>query len=114
MNELRDAVFRDIVTSIQVWTETGLSEVARKDQVPWWEANQDSWQDFASAIDSPERREQFERLVQHLLRGLAHSVLATIDGASASAEVGRVHLTGPDGRSLGEGLHEQFEGFLEP
>jgi hypothetical protein len=113
MSELRDAVFRDIATSIRVWTDTALTEIAQKDQAPWWEDDQESWQDFSTAIDGPERRAQFERLVEHLLRGLAHSLLATVDGASASAEVGRIHLTGPDGQSIGEGLHELFEGFLE-
>ena len=112
MTDLRDAVFRDFATSIRIWRDTALAEVSDRDRVPWWELDEESWQDFASAIDSPMRRAQLERLLEHLLRGLTHSLLATIDGASASAEVCRIHLTGPDGGSLGEGLHELFEDFL--
>ena len=73
-----------------------------------------------------EEREPFERLnaalegrVEDLrpvlaegMRGLLNSVLTTIDGGTASAEVGRVELTDADGRALAEGLHELFVDHL--
>lgn len=46
------------------------------------------------------------------MRGLINGVLTTIDGGTASAEVGRVELTDVDGHVLAEGLHERFVDYL--
>ena len=69
---------------------------------------------FSSAelVTQSQNVDQLENLIQHLLEGCVHSILATIDGASKSAETGRVQLVGPDGSSLGEGLHELFADYL--
>ncbi len=56
--------------------------------------------------------EAFASVVAEFVHVALHSALVTIDGGSASAEVGRVHLVDDAGESLGEGLHELFVDHL--
>lgn len=78
----------------------------------WWTDDEEGFRQFADLVTGSQNVDQLRALVRHLLEGCVHSLLATIDGASQSAEIGRIHLVGPDGSSLGEGLHELFTDYL--
>ena len=106
VNDLRDAVSDDFATAIDVWTREGIESLSPSHDL-WWADNEQGFRQFAEVVTTSQNVDQLKALIRHLLKGCVHSVLATIDGASRSAEIGRVHLVGPDG-SLGEGLHELF------
>jgi hypothetical protein len=55
------------------------------------------------------RTEDFEAYLEHMFRGLIHSVLADIDGAGSSADDGRqFRLVDNDGNDICPALHEYF------
>jgi hypothetical protein len=55
------------------------------------------------------RKEDLEAYLEHMLRGLIHSVLADIDGAGSSANDGRqFRLVDNDGNDVCPALHEYF------
>jgi hypothetical protein len=55
------------------------------------------------------RKEDLEAYLEHMFRGLIHSVLADIDGAGSSADNGRqFRLVGNDGEDICPSLHEYF------
>lgn len=54
-------------------------------------------------------KEDFEAYLEHMFRGLIHSVLADIDGAGSSADNGRqFRLVDNDGEDICPALHEHF------
>jgi hypothetical protein len=61
---------------------------------------------------SPEIRTDLEAVLYECFSGLAHSMLASIDGASQMADTAKIHLVDSDGEPISDALHEEFMAFL--
>jgi hypothetical protein len=88
-------------------------DLLRADDVDpaWWE-DPEAARRLGAALRDAGVADDFERVVRETLRSCIHSVLATIDGATALAERFRLDLVDEEGMSLGDELHEGFIAHL--
>lgn len=75
-----------------------------------WMDDRGPFERLNHALDG--RVDDLGRILAEGMRGLLNSVLTTLDGGTASAEIGQLVLTDSNGRDLGEGLHELFVDHL--
>jgi hypothetical protein len=111
--ELLKAFFGDLA-AVHAWTAGGVQELFGSDELPLWVGDRDrpALDRLRAAIKQAECQADLLAAVQLFVYIALHSVLVTIDGGSASAEVGRIYLVDETGQSLGEGLHELFVDYL--
>jgi len=104
------AFFEDLARAMDYWVDTVANTVADpQGSTPWME-EREPFERLNEALDG--RVDDLRPVLAEGMRGLLNSVLTTIDGGTASAEVGRVELTDADGRVLAEVLHELFVDHL--
>lgn len=65
-----------------------------------------------ASLHTSEQVAAFAATVELFVHNALHSALVTLDGGSASAEVGRVYLVDEDGAHAPDGLHEFFVDHL--
>ena len=97
------AVIRDHARTSAIDSFTG--------DIPVWPENIAAFERLRSKFDSDDVA-AVAAVIEDFVQVALHSVLVAIDGGTASAEVGRVHLVDAAGESLGEGLHELFVDHL--
>lgn len=110
---LASDIFEDVAAAIESWssaaaeatTVTGKNLQWVEDEAPY-RAMLDAFQ--RANVDTAAVKKVFDEC----LRGLAVSIFTVMDGGSAAAEKGRVYLVDQNGKRLGEGLHEEFVGYL--
>ena len=79
---------------------------------PAWPEHREAFERIRALLDSDDDVDALATVIQEFVHVALHSVLVTIDGGTASAEVGRVDLVDPEGETLGDGLHELFVDHL--
>ena len=106
-------LFEDIASSMDFWVDAASEALTNADSDLTWVEEQEPYQKLRGLlIDAEVNPEDIEKILKECLRGFAVSILTAIDGGTALAEKGRVHLVDSDGVGLGEGLHEEFVGYL--
>ena len=108
--QLLTAFFEDLARAMDYWIDTVAETVADPQASSPWMEEREPFERLHAALDG--RVDDLRPVLAEGMRGLLNSVLTTIDGGTASAEVGRVELTDADGRALAEGLHELFVDHL--
>ncbi|WP_136520614.1 hypothetical protein [Cellulomonas telluris] len=104
-SRLLAAFLEDLARAADGRVDTVVRGVTSPDDGPWMD-DPGPYRRLGEALDG--RTEDLRAVLAEAARGLLHSALAAVDGATASAEVGRVHLVDSDGRELAEVLHEAF------
>lgn len=108
--QLLTAFFEDLAQALDYWVDTVVQAVASpQDGTTWMEAREPV-ERLNEALGG--RVDELRPVLAEGMRGLLNSVLATIDGGTASADVGHLELTDADGRALAHGLHELFVDHL--
>lgn len=108
--QLLTAFFEDLAGAMDHWVDAVAKTVeAPQEGLPWME-DPGPFQRLSEALGG--RTEDLRAVLEEAMRGLLNSALTAIDGGTASAEIGRVELVGPDGQVLAEGLHELFVDHL--
>jgi hypothetical protein len=104
--ESREALLSDVATAVLSWTRSGT-------ELFWGRApsHQRGLSDAADALAtlSDQQRHAAVEALRYALSGLAHSLLVTLDGGAASCPT--LELRDPEGRSLGDALHEEWPDF---
>jgi hypothetical protein len=108
--QLLAAFFEDLARAMDYWVETVATTVEDPDASSPWMEDREPFERLHAALSG--RADDLRPVLAEGMRGLLNSVLSTIDGGTASAEVGRVGLTDAEGQALAEGLHELFVDYL--
>jgi len=104
-NELLTAVLEDLARGLDHWVDAVCTSVEAPDTGLPWMDDPEAFRRLGQELDGTD---DLRLVVSEGMRGLLHSVLTVLDGATLSAEVGRVRLVDDDGNLLAEGLHELF------
>jgi hypothetical protein len=108
--QLLTAFFEDLARAMDYWADTIARTLDDPPASSPWMEDREPLDRLSAKLDGS--TDDLRLVLSEGMRGLLNSVLATLDGATASAEVGRVALTDDQGRVLAEGLHELFVGHL--
>lgn len=108
----QELVFEDLARQLDSWIETAREATADPSADLIWASDPDAWRRLGKALRGSETTEEFVTALRETLLGFAHSVLVMIDGGTELAEQMTVDLTSSEGRSIGDGLHELFTGYL--
>lgn len=111
---MRDDVLRAVFEDLAVTRDHAAKSAASvlSGEIPMWVNNVEALELLRAALHTPEQVAAFAATVELLVDTALHSVLVTLDGGSASAEVGRVYLVDEDGAHAPDGLHEFFVDHL--
>lgn len=104
--QLRTAFFEDLARAMDYWVDTVAKTVEDPDASGTWMEERGPFERLHEVLG--DRAEYLRPVLAEGMRGLLNSVLTTIDGGTASAEVGVIELTNAEGEVLGVGLHELF------
>jgi len=105
--EAREALLADLGTSVLSWTKSLVDLLSSNAPIPDW--FDDELRQAVLEARRGEASTELEALgtvVSWCMGGLAHSFLVTLDGGSQRCPT--LDLQTPEGRSLGEALHEQW------
>lgn len=108
--ELLTAFFEDLAVAMGYWVETVATTVEDPGSSSPWMEDREPFDKLHMELSG--RTDELRQVLEEGMRGLLNSVLTTIDGGTASAEVGRIGLTNARGQILAEGLHELFVDHL--
>ena len=105
--------FEDLSTALDDWTRVAVeSTTSPKADLKWTESPV-PYQALQHAISSSGIDPSvLHQVFSECFRGFAVSMLTIVDGGTASAEKGRLHLVDSNQASLGEELHQDFVGYL--
>jgi hypothetical protein len=107
----RADIFEDIAVALQSWAATASKAITDNRTDLNWVEDEVPYRRLQQVLGTTD--EGFVRdVLSECLRGFAVSILSVLDGATASAEKGRVYLIDESGRKVGEALHSDFVGYL--
>ena len=106
-------LFEDIAASMDTWIEATSDALTTPGADLTWVEEQAPYQRLQHALtNAPLQEDDIKKVLAECLRGFAVSILTAVDGGTALAEKGRVYLVDGAGKSLGEGLHDDFVSHL--
>ena len=110
----KEAFFKDMAESLDYWTETTLSAITSDDDGTRSSEDSESFKNLQSILmKNGADKKDIEKMLFGCLRGVSHSFLNILDGATSISDDGRkVFLVDEKGQLLGEGLHHDFIGYL--
>jgi hypothetical protein len=103
----REALLTDLASSVRFWQAAARSALSNRSEVD--EELVGAVTHLRARLSDEDDAEAFDQVVLWVLSGLAHSLLVTLDGGSASCP--SLELRDPDSRSLGSALHEEWPEF---
>lgn len=109
----RNAFFEDLANAMDSWVKESVDAVVNEKADLLWTDREDCFkrlQEIFSENDA--EKTDVEQVFSECFRGLAVSFLTILDGGTALADTGRLYLVDEEGRSLGEGLHDDFVTYL--
>lgn len=112
-HELMTAFLEDLAQSMDYWVDTVVKAIEDPEGAIGLVGDPGPFQRLHAVLG--DHMDDLRIVLGEGMQGLLHSVLVTIDGGTASAELddGPVRLTDINGRDLPEGLHEWFSGHLD-
>ena len=109
--DLLRALFEDLASNQDGVADT-VREAITSPSLPSWVEDTEAVLTLRRCLTEPEQVDALARFVRDMVHTAQHSALVAIDGGSASAEVGRLHLTDEHGRTLDGALHELYVDYL--
>lgn len=111
---IKKAFFEDMATALDSWTETGVKAMTDVDADLKWTDKTESFKNLQSLlVENGANKEDIRNVLSEHLRGISHTFLNILDGATAISNNGRrIFLVDKDGDMVGEGLHHDFIGHL--
>lgn len=108
MDDIHRALFEDFARHLDDWTAQAERVITEgTDRVSGFSDVKDSVQLLQSTL-TPEQRDAVRALCFTSMSGLLHSVMLTLDGATALADSYTVSTVASDGDALGPGLNEML------
>ena len=106
--------FEDVASALDHWTSVAVESVTNPLANLAWVDEEMPFRKLASILkNSGAAEEDVHQIFGEVLRGLTVSLLTVLDGGTALADQGeRVYLVDLAGEHLGEGLHDDFLGYL--
>ena len=109
----KNDVFEDIANALESWIKSVTEALIKEDADLIWTDNESSFKNLQEILSKGGAdRSDVEQVFSECLSGLAVSFLTMLDGGTALAEKGRIYLVDEEGNRLGEGLHDEFLGYL--
>jgi len=109
----KNNLFEDMSIALRLWTEGAMESITDKNADLMWTDNEASFRKLQKALaQQGVSKEDVKQVFFECLSGYAVSFLVMLDGGTSLAESGRIFLVDEDGNHLGEGLHEEFLGYL--
>lgn len=108
--QLLTAFFEDLARAMDHWVEAVAQTVEVPQRGGAWTEDLATYERLGDALGG--RTDDLRLVLAEAMQGLLHSALTTLDGGTASAEIGRVRLVDDSGEELAEGLHELFVDHL--
>ena len=111
---IKEDFFKDMAVHLDIWTETGVKALTEKEDDLMWSENIRSFEKIRSALaQQGVDKEDIINILSECLRGISHSFLTILDGATSISNDGRkIFLVDERGHMIGEGLHEEFMSYL--
>lgn len=110
--ELKNLFFKDLASAQDYWARVGADSITSMEADLIWTQNEDAFRSLQTLLHDKGASHEVRIVLQELMYGFAHSVLCILDGATEMASHGRVYAVDEVGNRLGEGLHEEYPGFL--
>lgn len=108
--DAREALLADLGVSVQHWTETLVGLLGSSAPIPdWFDDELRQAVLHARGTGASMGRDGLGAVVGWCMSGLAHSFLVALDGGGQRCPT--LNLRTPDGRSLGDALHEAWPDF---
>lgn len=106
-------LFEDIATAMESWTAAASDALTNEDSDLTWVESSEPYQQIRQAlVAGGVSSETVAKVLSECLRGFGASVFVALDGGTRLAETGRLYLVDDNGNRLGEGLHDDFVGYL--
>lgn len=109
----KNDLFEDIAVALDSWMKAVVDATTNPTSGLQWTEDSDPYRMMQAAIRASNVDPESIRLIfSECFRGFAVSMLTILDGGSALAEKGRLYVVDEGGKKIGEGLHEDFVGYL--
>jgi hypothetical protein len=106
-------LFEDVAVAMESWTDAASDALTGPEADLNWAEEQEPYRRIQRALaQSDVHPDDVRTVLAECLRGFAVSMLTALDGGTALSEKGRIYLVDKDGGKLGEGLHDDFVGYL--
>ena len=106
-------LFEDLATAVESWTTvTSKALTDQEADLSWVEVEQPYREIRDALAASGVSEETVSKVLSECLRGLGVSFLTAMDGGTSLAGKGRLYVVDERGNRLGEGLHDDFVGYL--
>jgi len=106
-------LFEDIAVSMESWTSTASKALTDPHVTLEWVEEQEPYRKLQQALkNSNVESEDVAKIFSECFRGFAVSLLTALDGGTALSEKGRLYVVDEEDTPLGEGLHDDFVGYL--
>jgi hypothetical protein len=112
MTELLSAVLEDVAGAADRWRDTAVAAVADPDADLSWVDDAEPYRRLGAAVRQAGAAEDLRAVLDETIRALVHDLFAVMDGATRSAEIGRVYLVDEHHEELATALHEAFVSHL--
>ena len=109
----KNDLFEDMADTLEYWTESATEATTDKNTNLIWTDKEESFRHIQEALITQNiNKEDVKQVFSECLRGFAFSLLVMLDGGTALSEKGRFFLVDEDGNQLGDGLQDEFIGYL--
>lgn len=107
------ALFEDLIEAVDSWASAAAMCLTNEASDDIWVENRSDFTVLRTALIANGVSEAaVQSALRECLRGVAHSFLCILDGATKLSDTGRLYVVDEAGTPLGEGLHEEFSSYL--
>ncbi|MED5617646.1 hypothetical protein [Ideonella sp. BN130291] len=107
-----DAFLSALVVAKESWLRYAVEAVANPSSAKWSDAHA-AWVSLSECAQREDDRAAFRAIVNHLLSGLVHSMLVTLDGGSVLSETTTLTIQDAEGVTLKSFLHEYWPDYSD-
>lgn len=106
-------LFEDLAGALDYWTALASEALTNRDTKLDWVEDDVPYREIQNAFATAGVSDAtVAKVLSECLRGYCVSLLTALDGGTALADKGRIYLIDERGNHLGEGLHDDFVGYL--
>ena len=106
-------LFEDLAGALDYWTAVSSEALTNRDTKLEWVEDDVPYREIQNAFATAGVSDAtVAKVLSECLRGYCVSLLTALDGGTALADKGRIYLVDERDNHLGEGLHDDFVGYL--